>query len=197
MEIKLKNIPKNIGSIKIGDEEYDIILAKSKEEKAKGLQGYSSLPEDEGMLFINENPEDQWFHMKNVPFPLDLLGLDDDLKVIQIHHGKPNDETPMEFKGVSYVLEINSGSKVKEGDEAELEDSDTNFVMSVLAPNGEIQMKLEGGERIFSRKNTQVLIRKALKAYSSKDDKDYKALGKYIFKALKQQDNREPEYVSK
>lgn len=29
----------------------------------------------------------------------------------------------------------------------------------------------------------------------NKEDKDYKALGKYIFKVLKGQDNREPEYV--
>ena len=45
-------------------------------------------------------------------------------------------------------------------------------------------MQLEGGERIVSRRETVVLIRKALKAYQSKADKDYKALGKYIFKVL-------------
>jgi hypothetical protein len=56
-------------------------------------------------------------------------------------------------------------------------------------------MHLEGGERIVSRKETKVLIKKALKANASKEDKDYKALGKYIFKVLKGQDNREPEYV--
>jgi len=57
-------------------------------------------------------------------------------------------------------------------------------------------MPLEGGERIVSRRETVVLIRKALKAYSSKEDKDYKALGKYMFKVLKGQDTRKPEYVS-
>ena len=30
----------------------------------------------------------------------------------------------------------------------------------------------------------------------SKNDKDYKSLGKYIFKVFKKQDNREPEYVN-
>lgn len=29
----------------------------------------------------------------------------------------------------------------------------------------------------------------------NKEDKDYKSLGKYIFKVLKGQDGREPEYV--
>jgi hypothetical protein len=57
--------------------------------------------------------------------------------------------------------------------------------MKVLSPDGTVQMHLEGGERIVSRKETVVLIKKALKAASSKEDKDYKALGKYIFKVLK------------
>jgi hypothetical protein len=56
-------------------------------------------------------------------------------------------------------------------------------------------MSLEGGERIVSRRETVVLIKKALKANASKEDKDYKALGKYIFKVLKGQDSRKPEYV--
>jgi hypothetical protein len=46
-------------------------------------------------------------------------------------------------------------------------------------------MYLEGGERIVSRRETLILIKKALKANESKEDKDYKALGKYIFKVLK------------
>jgi hypothetical protein len=67
--------------------------------------------------------------------------------------------------------------------------------MKVLSPDGTVQMHLEGGERIVSRKETVVLIKKALKAASSKDDKDYKALGKYIFKVLKGQNERPAEYV--
>jgi len=46
-------------------------------------------------------------------------------------------------------------------------------------------MPLEGGERIVSRRETLILIKKALKANASKEDKDYKALGKYMFKVLK------------
>lgn len=56
-------------------------------------------------------------------------------------------------------------------------------------------MELEGGERIFSRKNTKVLIKQAKKANNSKSDSDYKRLGKSMFKYLKIQDNNEPEFV--
>ena len=188
---------RNFGTIKIGGNEYDIFIAKTEEQKSKGLQNFKSLPKDQGMLFvINEfNPIETFFHMHNVPFPLDLVFMDEDLKVLDVKRGEP-EEDRIEGKA-SYVLEINAGSGVKEGDEANLEDEDTNYAMKMLAPDGSIQFQLEGGERIFSRISTKKLIRKALKAEISKDDKDYKSLGKMIFRELKAQDTREPEYVTK
>lgn len=62
-----------------------------------------------------------------------------------------------------------------------MEDEDKPPLMKVLLPDGSTQMELEGGERIFSRKNTRTLIRMAKRAYKSKLDKDYKALGKKMF----------------
>ena len=187
---------KNIGSIKLGGQEYDIFIAKSEEQKKQGLQNFKSLPSDEGMLFvINEsNPVETFFHMHNVPFPLDLVFMDDEFKVLDVKRGNPEDD---KIEGVaSYVLEVNADSGIKKGDEADLDDEDTHdYVMKVLDPQGKTQMNLEGGERIVSRRETLVLIKKALKAYNSKEDKDYKALGKYIFKVLKGQNERKPEYV--
>ena len=188
---------KNIGSIKLAGQEYDIFIAKSEEQKKQGLQNFKSLPSDEGMLFVinEENPVETFFHMHNVPFPLDLIFMDDEFKVLDVKRGNPEDDK-IEGKA-SYVLEINANSGVKEGDEAELDDDEShNYVMKVLSPDGTTQMNLEGGERIVSRRETLVLIKKALKANESKEDKDYKALGKYIFKVLKGQDSRKPEYVS-
>ena len=187
---------KNIGTIKLGGQEYDIFIAKSEEQKQKGLQHFKSLPEDEGMLFvINEsNPVETFFHMHNVPFPLDMIFMDDEFKVIDVKRGNPEDD---KIEGVaSYVLEVNADSGIKVGDEADIEDEeDEEYVMKVLSPDGTVQMHLEGGERIVSRKETVILIKKALKAASSKEDKDYKALGKYIFKVLKGQNERPAEYV--
>ena len=187
---------KNIGTIKLGGQEYDIFIAKSEEQKKQGLQHFKSLPKDEGMLFvINEsNPVETFFHMHNVPFPLDMIFMDDEFKVIDVKRGNPEDD---KIEGIaSYVLEVNADSGIKVGDEADIEDEeDEEYVMKVLSPDGTVQMHLEGGERIVSRKETVVLIKKALKAASSKEDKDYKALGKYIFKVLKGQNERPAEYV--
>lgn len=186
---------KNIGTIKLGGQEYDIFIAKSEEQKKQGLQNFISLPKDEGMLFvINEsNPVETFFHMHNVPFPLDMIFMDDEFKVLDVKRGNPEDD---KIEGIaSYVLEVNADSGIKAGDEAELDDDDNEYVMKVLAPDSTVQMALKGGERIVSRRETQILIKKALKANESKEDKDYKALGKYIFKVLKGQDSRDPEYV--
>lgn len=187
----------NIGTFSIGGNEYDIYIAKTKEQKEKGLQFFKELPKDEGMLFTNFEDDSPWFHMKNVGIDLDLIGLDDEMKVIKVIRGKADDPTPLQFKGVTYVLEVNADSGIKEGEEGEIDDEDTHkYVMKVLDPNGNSQGLLYGNERIVSRRETLVLIKKALKAYESKEDKDYKALGKYIFKVLKGQDSRDPEYVA-
>lgn len=183
--------------IKIHNKEYKVKEATSSEEKAKGLQGVNNLPEDEGMLFYFDPPQNVQFWMKDVSIPLDIVFIDDDEEVIKVQEGIPNDETFIEAPDVAYVLEVNANSGIQVGDELELDDEeeDKGPVMKVLAQDGSDQYALWGGERIFSRKNTKILIKKAKKANSTQDIKDYKALGKYIFKCIKIQDTRDPEYV--
>ena len=67
--------------------------------------------------------------------------------------------------------------------------------MLVLDENGDVQMKLEGGERIFSRISTRKFIKAAVKAFRSDKDTDYIKVGKLVFNELNAQDNRTPEYV--
>ena len=179
--------------IRIGNKEYNVKEVTTPGDKAKGLSGVESLPEDEGMLFIFDPPEDVKFWMKDTLIPLDIIFINEDQEVVKVHQGIPNDETLIEVPNIAYVLEVNANSGIKVGDELELEEDAP--IMKVLAQDGSEQYSLWGEERIFSRKNTKVLVRKAKKADQSKLDKDYKALGKYMFKCIKIQDNREPEYV--
>lgn len=183
--------------IEIGDKIYNVEVAKTDEEKIKGLQGRTSLGSDEGMLFIYEEPGNIAFWMKDTEIPLDIVFMDEDGEVISVKQGQPNDETLLEEDDVMYVLEVNQSSGIQPGDEMEEadDDEDETPTMKVLAPDGSTQMELEGGERIFSRKNTKTLIKMAKRAYSSELDKDYKALGKKIFKYLHTQDTNTPEYV--
>lgn len=181
--------------IEIGDKKYEVSLATTEEEREQGLQGKEKLKDNEGMLFVYEEPQTVSFWMKDTKIPLDIIFIDDELEVLSVHRGKPFDETPITERNVLLVLEVNEGSGIEPGDELEMEDEDKPPVMKVLFPDGSTQMELEGGERIFSRKNTRTLIRMAKRAYNSKLDKDYKALGKKMFQYLKQQNERPAEYV--
>ena len=180
-------------TIYIGNKEYKVQEAHTEEEKEKGLQGVSSLPEDQGMLFFFEEPQEVSMWMKDTLIPLDIIFINEDNEVIKVAQGEPNDETPIIAQDTLYVLETNKNSGVKEGDELEIQTEGP--VMKVLAQDGSSQMDLWGGERIFSRKNTVVLIRKAKKAALTNSDKDIKALGRYMFKCIKGQDERPNEYV--
>ena len=182
--------------ISIHNKQYTVEVVETEEEKQKGLQGKESLKEDEGMLFIFDPPQRVDFWMKDTSIPLDIIFIDEDGEVMKVSEGKPNDDSLISCNNTAYVLEVNAGSGIVEGDDLELEEGpDSGPVMKILASDGSSQYELWGGERIFSRKNTKVLIKKAKKADATKDDKDYKALGKYIFKCLKIQDGRDPEYV--
>lgn len=190
------NKRKNIGVFTINGEEYDVFIAKSEKQKEKGLMYFTELPEDQGMLFVNDEEEPVSYWMKNTHIPLELIFMDEDFKVISVKHGKPESEEPITEVGVKYVLEVNpTEGKIKKGDEGDLEEPESNYVMKMLAPDGSTQFLLKGGERIYSRKSTKQFIRKALKAERTKEDKDYKALGKALFKELYAQDHRKAEYV--
>lgn len=182
-------------NIEIGKQRYKVEVACTEEDRIKGLQGRESLDENKGMLFVFDEPDTIDFWMQDTDIPLDIIFIDEDFEVISVYKGQPHDETIAEEDDVQFVLEVNQGSGIKEGDELDIDDDDEVPTMKVIAPDGSTQMELNGGERIFSRKNTKTLIRMAKRADKSKADRDYKALGKKMFTYLKQQDEREPEYV--
>lgn len=187
--------------IELGNNTYDVKEAKTDEEKAKGLSGITSLPKNEGMIFYFDEPQSTSFWMKDTLIPLDIIFINKDNEVISVRQGKPEDETPITEDNVFYVVEVNANSGVEEGDDLEFEESVSDSdKMLVLAPNGKTQMELEGGERIFSRSSTKMMIKKAKKARAVENDKTKfkracKSLGKYLFKELTAQENRDPEYV--
>ena len=180
--------------IKVNNKEYTVEVARTEEEKQKGLQNIENLPENEGMLFEYDEPQHVDFWMKDTKIPLDIVFINEDQSVISVSKGKPMDESYISEDDVMYVLEVNQDSGIKKGDDLEF-DEDEEYVMKVLAPDGSAQMLLKGGERIFSRKNSIMLIKWAKKSYTSKNDADYKHLGKLCFKYLKIQDGNTPEYV--
>ena len=181
--------------VKLGSKKYTLEIAETSKDRRKGLMGVNNLDADKGMLFDfgEEGNHEMW--MYNTPLALDQIFINSEQEVIKVVTREPNDEELIGAEDTLYVVEVNANSGVKVGDELEFLDDSREYTMKVLAVDGSTQMELKGGERIFSRLNTKVLIRQAKKAYTSQADGDYKRLGKSLFKFLHKQDTNEPEYV--
>lgn len=192
--------------IEIADREYKVLVAETEKEREQGLSNVESMDNDEGMLFVMPEDQDQVvFNTAEMEFDIDLIFIDQDDEVYNVVLGKAHSEDPIistpegENGRTKYVLEVNANSGIKIGDELDIEDedeiSDDEIKMYILGSDGKPQMDLVGGERIISRIETREIIRKAKKANKSKQDIDYKKLGKYVFKVFEKQDNRPSEYV--
>lgn len=195
--------------IKIGEQIFEVFVAQTDEEKERGLQNVVEMDSNEGMLFdYSLEPEtDLSFWMVNTEIPLDVIFIGIENSVLSVHKGIPQSEEYMTEEGpVKYVLEVNQNSGIKVGDiltftdeqeseEPEEVSEETSNTMQVIGSDGQVQMEIEGGERIFSIPNTKRLVELAKKAYESKSDEDYKKLGKTVFKFLHTQDTNEPDYV--
>ena len=188
--------------VKIGEREYNLLVAKSEEEKEKGLQDVEEMDADEGMFFDyrGDVQDEISFWMKDTYIPLDIIFVGTDNKVISVQTGTPESEDLLTEHNVAYVIEVNSGSGIKSGDEVKFDNQEeqnesAENELQILGSNGEVQAVLQGGERIFSIKNTKTLVSLAQRAYESKSDSDYKALGRKIFEYMKIQNEREPEWV--
>lgn len=192
-------------TITIGNKEYDVELAETAEEREDGLSRVKSLDSDEGMLFIHDEVTSGYYTMKDTSIDLDIIFIDEEGTVIKVVTAKAHQEDPIECEGYKYVLEVNPDSGIEEGDELDFEDDEVseeekNSVkkeMLVLNSDGDVQMRLQGGERLFSRIFTRKLIKAALRAYKSDEDEDYKRVGRFVLKELDAQDSRPPAYTEK
>ena len=188
--------------VSIGNKTYNCHVAKTEEQRRKGLMGVDYLAPDEGMLFEFEHAGTHEFWMKDTPLELTQISINDDEEVEYVYQATPNDETLIPFKNCKYLLEINRTTEIQKGDDFEIDNSDdlNKYVMKVLAPDGSTQMNLQGGERIFSRISTRKMIKQAKKANSVRDNDDLfekacKKLGKICLKELYAQNHRDQEYV--
>lgn len=184
--------------IEINDQEFSLLIAKTEEEKTQGLSNTDSLPED-GMLFdYSESPETELtFNTVDMKYTIDMIFINDKDIVVAVETCEPSDElievTADEGELLKYVIEVKANSGIQIGDEVEFDDDSDEMYM--LDENGQPVYTIKSGARIFSRIHTRKLIRAAKKANKSKEDKDYKKLGKLMFKILDVQDSQSLEYV--
>ncbi len=105
--------------VKINTQEWRVEVAQNDWGRAKGLSGRKFLGENDGMLFIFNEPAIQKFWMRGMKFPLDIIWIKNN-KVVGLAENVPpatisNLELRSSPEPVNLVLEINAGSASKWG----------------------------------------------------------------------------------
>jgi len=89
-------------------------IASTGDQRSKGLAVKDHLQEHEGMLFVFSKPNEYQFWMYNMKFPIDIMWLDSDRKVVHIEHnlepcGPESCPTYKPDENALYVLETVAG----------------------------------------------------------------------------------------
>lgn len=109
-------------TIIIGDKEIKVEVARTNEERSKGLSNRTKLDENSGMVFVFNKNSKPSFWMKDTKIALDIIWINDD-KIVAINKNvepEPN-KKDSELKKypapseIDYVLEVNGGFSDKNG----------------------------------------------------------------------------------
>jgi hypothetical protein len=102
----------------VKDTPFRVEIASTPEQHALGLMHRRFLKSDYGMLFIFADDEVRSFWMKNTLIPLDMIFINSDRQVVDLHHAVPpcpGDPCPSYTSAypARFVLEIAGGTAKK------------------------------------------------------------------------------------
>lgn len=100
--------------VSVSGRSFQVEAARTEAEQVKGLSGRSPLKDDQGMLFIFEDEQTRRFWMKDMLFPLDIVFIGKDGKIVDIKRDfqpcVPDSCPSYPSAGPArYVLEVYSG----------------------------------------------------------------------------------------
>jgi len=87
-------------------------IATSSEDLERGLSGKSSLPYNEGMIFVFEESSSRGFWMHDMAFPIDIVWINKDKVVVGVNSDVSPETYPNIFfppEPIRYVIELNAG----------------------------------------------------------------------------------------
>jgi len=89
----------------------DIEIADNPAKRETGLMYRRSLPDKAGVLFIYNRRQPLYFWMNNTYIPLDIIFVDDDMKIVTISkNNKPLSEDSIpSYRYSMYAVEVNAG----------------------------------------------------------------------------------------
>jgi len=101
-------------SVHIGDAVFTTKVAKTPADRDKGLGGTYKLNGDQALLLVYDADSKWKINMKDMNFPIDIIWLDKDKKVVYIVKNAPPESYPYEQfepkEEARYVLEVAAGT---------------------------------------------------------------------------------------
>jgi hypothetical protein len=103
--------------VTINDKKIEVTVAKTKDERTRGLSGVTKLDADNGMLFVFDTKVNSTFWMKDMLIPIDIIWISDG-KIVKIDKNvpipgpnTPDIKLPKYSSGqpIDHVLEVNAG----------------------------------------------------------------------------------------
>jgi len=107
--------------VELAGQRYQVEIADTDAERARGLMFRDTLPDGQGMLFIHEEMAPQAYWMKNTRIALDILYFDDARRLVSQQRDVPpcsaGNRCPSypSDAPARYVLELNAGDAARLG----------------------------------------------------------------------------------
>jgi uncharacterized membrane protein (UPF0127 family) len=104
--------------VSLGAGRYDALVSDTEALRQRGLSDRASLGQGEAMLFVFPAAERSGFWMKDMNFPIDMVWIGDDLRVVTVKADALPSSYPEAYfpdAPARYVLEIPAGDAAKFG----------------------------------------------------------------------------------
>ncbi len=104
--------PNDKKTIQINDISVQVGIADTQEKRIQGLSLKESLGKRQGMLFVFDGEDLHEIWMKNMNFAIDILWIDEGLRIVDIKQDAKPESYPEIFRPKTqsmYIIEVNAG----------------------------------------------------------------------------------------
>ena len=105
--------PSDISAVQIGKVSFTVNLALTDAEREQGLSGQTDLAPNTGLLFVFDTPGSYGFWMKDMKFPIDMVWVGENMRVVTTKEGATPESYPQIFYPNApsmYVIELPAGT---------------------------------------------------------------------------------------
>jgi len=103
-------------SLFLGSVVIDVAIADTPVTRRVGLSNLKRLGEDRGLFFVFNDSDTHGIWMKDMEFPIDIIWMDEDMRIVYIHRDVSPDSYPEAFHPdtpARFALEVNAGFSLK------------------------------------------------------------------------------------